>query len=341
MLNEVESTTILRDLLFVPSKIGMPGEIAGSTQLDTSVVLKTETSGRRVTLGLPVVVRDLGPQMLGKYWGRVCGLLRQHGVPLHCPLAALDAVTAGEIPLRIGQRHRDVPLDSVELKNSDAFELDLRSGQANLRDWSWPAELTSPKRLAACVAAVRAAAGGDTPVGVVLPLGAAIVDIKKCLQANVDFLSLVGLNHQHVDGLAVQGVVQSRSACVEHGRADLPILVDVPIQQVSDIPKFLALGASAVSVDELIKDELRKTKLRNKQIGTGMLAGIANPATEAVDPLSAVADLFVELRSHLEQQMNLCGAQSIVDLSRKHLRAQSQSASQIADVAHLSAAVGS
>lgn len=336
MLNEVERADLLSDLLFLPREMGMSAQIAGPARLDTSVVLKTKTSTRRVTLGLPVVLRGLNPKLLGKHWDGLCGLLRQNGMALHCPLDALDAVVAGAIPLRIGQRHRDVPLDSVDLKNSDAFELDLRSGQAHHRGWSWPAELTSPTRLASCIAAVRAAAGGDTPIGVVLPLGAAMSDIDKCLQSEVDFLSLVGLHHQHVDGLMIQGVVQARSLCVQRGREDLPIMVDVPIQHVSDIPKFLALGASVVSIDGLIAEAVSRAKSKSQRAGTGMLAGIANPVVETADPLSAVAGLFAELKSHLGQQMELCGVGSVAEFSRKHLRAQSQSAAQISDVAHLS-----
>ena len=338
MSKTVEHASLLSDLLFVPSEMEMKGASEGLSRPDCSVVLKSATSTRRISLSLPVVLRSLEAREVGKHWGGLCGLLRQNGVALHCPLAALDAVAAGAIPLRIGRRFRDAPLDSVELKNSDAFELDLRSGLENQYGWNWPEEITSPKLLAACVSAVRDAAGGDTPIGAVLPLGAAISDLKNCVEADVDYLSLVGAQRGNVDGLMVQGVVQARKVCIDQGREDLPIMIDVPVRQVSDIPKLLALGASVVSMDELVAGAVRRANAKLKQLGTGMLAGIATPTAQAADPLAAVVELFAELKSSLWEQMALCHVGEIADLSRSHLRAQSLSAAQIADVAHLSAA---
>lgn len=319
----------LSQLVLLPQALGAVGLASAP---DTTVALPTSGSERSFHWNLPVVVRQLGPTQLGVHWEAFCTLLRKHGIPLYSGVESLEPISAASVPARFGRRRSHEGLSAEELKTADAFELDLHCGENT--PWGWPPEAAADVQWESLVIAVREAAAGDTPVGVTLPIGGNEADLRRCVESGIDFLTLVAPRLDHVDPLVVWGLTQARKLCEQHGREELPILVDVPLRRTQDIGVCLALGASVVCVDPLLVPRIpSEPRGASAETHGGMLSGIAPVATQPA--LTEVEEALQDMRSVLVTQMHLCGATDLLGLDRNCLRGATTEIARLAGVPSL------
>ena len=196
--------------------------------------------------------------------------------------------------------------------------------------WSWPGEANTAARLEAFVESIRVATGGNTPIGITLPMGATDDDLVRCLAAGVDFLTLVANKNFGFDHLALHGISGARDTCIAQGQDNLPIVIDAPLLHPKQLLICLALGASAVGIDAVLSPLIKNLTEVPKSIGTGMLKGIA--VAPPPDMLDDVAEMLTRLESDLEDQLLLSGVSHVSKLDRSCLRAISQDIGRICGV---------
>lgn len=302
--------------------------------VETSVVLPAAYSARRLQFPLPICIREFGPKQLEKNWLSFCKTLNQHRIPFYGSASDLKALPVTAIPRRIARRYLDEALDPTDLTTADAVELECRPRSRS--HWGWPADV-SAKRLAAWITSIRIACGGDTPIGLSLPLGAVARDIERALGANVDFLTLVAAGSPDGSSIGVQdlaGIMTAREACRNASKPELPLIVDVPARHADDLVKLIALGATLVVMDHWISQQLPKPSPKQDAtgaLGSGMLKGIAVPLTKSL-PLDPLEQALTELRASLKRGMLQVGAASLRDLEPNKLRTASPAVAQITGV---------
>lgn len=297
--------------------------------LETVNKIKVSGSDREIQLGLPLLVRRFNSAKLGETWQDFCSLLRQYGIPLDCSVDDLKSIARSAIPVRLGQRAFDRPLLATQVQTADLFELSSRSAKTD--DWAWPAEIGNIKNLAGFLTAVREAAGGNTPIGIKLPLGADSFDIQASIEAGVDFLSLVSLG-QDVDELAIWGIARARDIANSLGASSLTIIVDVPVEGPEDALKCLALGASIVTIDRLL-EPLLETPVEATKTPAGRLTSLGAVPTKQKPPsLRKVKGAMNSFRELLVRQMRLCGATDLTSFNRQCLRATTPQCAEVTGV---------
>ncbi|MCA9131835.1 MAG: hypothetical protein KDA45_01715 [Planctomycetales bacterium] len=294
---------------------------------DLGFVLPVHGTERQFRCGLPYYVRDLSPAHLGEAWPVFCGLLRRYGLPLFSSVADLQQVPAAAVPPRMGRRFVNEPLDAVELQAADGFELVCRD--RHLPAWGWATEVvpegaeTADCELPALISAVRQAAGGDTPLGVGLPLGCQRRDLQRCLQAKVDFISLLATS-ANMELADAYHLVQTRRACLQEGLPGLPLLVAVPLDHGQQALKLLALGASAVCIDSLLRPLIPKAETQGAAAlasGGGMLSSIAAAAARKPPTLPKVEALLQQLHTELAACLRQVGVHEPGELGLDCLQA--------------------
>lgn len=319
-------TNILDELLFVPGALPSIGPPQSS---DLSIALPIRDGKRHLRVGSPWFVRELTGNLVGKSWNTICGLLKAAEIPIFATCESLETVSAVAVPKRYAKRFSNEPLVALELKTADAFELDCRDS-ASLR-WAWPTEFATSASLATFVQAVRMAAGGTTPIGIGLPVGADSVDLRKAQSAQADFLVLnddVG-SLESGGELLVESLTTARQIFAESQQATFPILVVTNLAKVDDGLKLLALGATAINVDGLVKVSLSKTKAKDLALG-GMLSGIG--AVEEKLDFAPLEQLLSAMRQRLDLQMQNANAANLSQFGSQTLRAVTDNAARITGV---------
>lgn len=319
-------------------------------------------SQRAIQLRSPYFIRALGATELGAAWSPLCNALRQHDIPIFSSVESLDGVPAASVPARWSGRPVDESFNSVELTTADLFEVTCFS--RDKRRWTWPSEIAF-ERIDSLLRSVRAAAGGDTPVGLSLPLGCHPGDLERCLTADIDFISLncthtltlpVGLQPSSTGSgataralpsgvfLAVDlhSIVLCRQMLQQHNRADLPMLVTAPVVDVEQVHKLLALGASAVSIDNIVRQSLALdlppsqeqesvADLRRRLPSLSMSAAPAARKTV----LPQVRAQLTQARQTLVERLQSVGACSLAKFNQQCLVSVSQRAQQVTGVRRL------
>jgi hypothetical protein len=280
----------------------------------------------------PFFVRNLGRSQAGGAWSTFCGLLRAQGIPIFSTVAALQDVPGASVPARMGRRFINEPLDAVELQTADVFEVaccDV-AGQR----WGWTSEVAA-NQLRAYIDAIRQAAGGDTPVGIGLPVNCHETDLRACLEAEVDFISL----ESAAASLAVtdiHAVASARRMCRQLGQAALPLLVSLPLSDPHQALKVLALGASAISLDSLLSGCFPKPPASpTAGVGSGMLSGISTGPRKTVG-LPDVERTLERLNQTLQTTLNSIGAKNLNQLNVDCLRSCTQRSLGISGAQRLS-----
>lgn len=320
-------------------------------------------SQRAIQLKSPFFIRSLGASELGAAWEPLCSVLRRHDIPIFSSVEGLDGVPAASVPARWSGRTSDEPFQAVELATADLFEVSCLSRQTP--QWSWPSEL-SAEHIDGLLRSVRAAAGGDTPVGLNVPLGCHPSDLQRCLTADIDFISL---SHTHAvarsadsplgsvaaSSLAAAGaqsgaflagdlhsVVRCRQMLQQLNRPQLPLLVTAPVVDVGQAHKLLALGASAVSLDQIVRQSLafdvRPSHEEQPESDLPFRLPSLPQRGAAAAKRDALPHLEIQLkraRQVLVELLQSVGASSLDDFDQHCLVSISQRAEQVTGVKRL------
>ncbi|MCR9294785.1 MAG: hypothetical protein NXI32_18860 [bacterium] len=294
-------------------------------------LIPTQGSQRQLQLGLPVMLRQMRAQHLAALWKDFCSLLRQAAIPVHCSLEELEPLPAAAVPMRFARRYNRQPLQMLDVATADLLELSLRS---SAHEWGWPSELVTTNALPAFISSVRAAAGGNTPVGLELPVGADVADIELAVNSGVDFLTLHG---SAFDELSVWGISRARQIANKIARASFPIVVDLPLQKIEHLPKCLAIGASVVAIDSLLKpvtdaavaeleSQTSKPAARTGKLplSVDIRAIELRKGKSSLELLKPVESLLEGIRSILKSHMRLCAVEELAGLDKRCLRATSR-----------------
>ena len=329
-----EGDELLRGLCFKQSPLPVSTGKDLRSICSTKCSLSVSGSEREHQFNLPYFVRHLTPSELGNAWVPICNVLRQHGIPIFSSVAALQEVPAASVPARWGMRFINEPIDSMELTTADAFELSCQDRAR--KEWGWSSELR-PEQMGALVSAVREAAGGDTPIGISLPLGAHDDDLRHVLAAGADFISLIARSTR-LQATDVHGLVQCRKLANHMSQSYLPVLVTAKISSLEQAHKLLALGASAVCIDDLLRpliNEALEARSTHTTSGAGMLSGMMPLASPKRPVLANVSTALVDFQQQLVERLNSVGARDLRSFTSHVLRSCSQPAQQITGVAPL------
>lgn len=320
--------TALDELSIVPGQLATDLSVRSSSSA-TQVTIRAANSRREVPLGLPVMVRQMTAKGLGESWTEFCGLLRKYGILVDSPAANFEQLPPAAVPLRLGKRFLDEPFYAAELQTADLLELSTRCRSTG--NWGWPVEMGDSSRLKGMVAAVREAAGGNTPVGISLPLGVHPNDLDVCIDAELDFLTIVAPGNE-IDDFSMWGIAKVRQVCQEKGQ-DLPLMVDARFLRVLDAVKCLLLGASVVSIDSLLEPFLKADRSEAAKRGQGMLSSIGGlPESRKGMTLIKLENKIREFRDALVQQMQWVGASDLSVFDRRFLRAATENCARLTGV---------
>lgn len=355
--------TLLNELEY--ARAPMLGSASEQTSLAPSLARSMPVSGsqRAIQLRSPYFIRMLGASELGAAWAPLCSSLRRHGIPIFSSVESLDGVPAVSVPARWSGRPVDEPFESIELTTADLFEVSCLS--RDQRQWRWPSEI-SVDRLDGLLRSVRAAAGGDTPVGLNLPLGCHRDDLQRCLAADIDFISLsrtqtaAHSTDSQVGGTAASGieagglqasvflagdlhsVVLCRQMLQQLNRPQLPMLVTAPVVDIEQAHKLLALGASAVSIDQIVRQSIVSDMLpRQEEESESDLPFRLPSLPQRSAPASKHAELphleiqLKQARQALIGLLQAVGANGLSDFTQQCLVSVSQRAQQVTGIKRL------
>lgn len=317
------AATIFDSIVFRRAALEMKGAVGRSPE---ALAPKRSSGGKPLasaTTYNPWFVRGFSSDRLGTAWPAFCQCLRSHGVKLFCTTSALESVPVAALPYRIGQRWLGEPINAGELKTADAFELACcdRNGQ-----WGWPAEIGSRDKLSVLVQAIRAAVDWSTPTGISLPADCSSDDLGAAYHAEVDFITLVATGLERWDLWLVTQLERLRALNNERPdqstAASQPpaIYVVGPIATAETATKLLALGASAVGIDQILEQTLEEGVATRPHSVGGMLSGmgIGDNRSNAADELSKTLQ---HLSHSTHRQLSICGLNQISELNRSHLAA--------------------
>lgn len=364
--------TLLDELEY--ARAPMLTSAAEQTGLAPSLMRSMPVSGsqRAVQLRSPYFVRTLGETELAAAWGAFCGLLRRHDIPLFSSVESLAVVPAASVPARWSGRSVDEPFQATELTTADLFEVSCLSRHG--RQWRWPSEI--PSEIAGEIAAgridgllrsVRAAAGGGIPVGLSIPLGCHPSDLQRCLSADVDFVSLsctpavahsassqasqtaasrsAASELQSGSFLAgeLHSIVLCRQISQQLNRPQLPLLVTAPVMDIEQAHKLLALGASAVSIDHIVRQSIALDRLpsQRKEESDLDLPFRLPSLPQRGAPVAKQGELpqlesqLKQARQTLVEVLQTVGAGSLSDFNQHCLVSVSQRAQQVTGVKRL------
>jgi hypothetical protein len=325
---------LLDEIFFTPDSLPVSdGPFAPSQKLSTLCELPMQASSRTFQFNLPYFVSQLGTQQLGNGWLSFCGLLRRFGIPLFSSLAPLHAVPAAAVPARWSRHHINCALNATELNSADAFEIACCAPDA--RTWEWSSEL-QPDRFGSFVSAVRLVAGGDTPIGIGLPLGCHLDDMQLALEAQVDFIHLHARG-KRLEANELHSLVKLRSLSNRYQTVRLPILVSAPLSELTHAHKLLALGATAVCIDTLLQPLIPTlaASLTTEAAGGGMLSGLIPAVSPKSLPLPAIEAALAEYQQELISVLRSTGAGQLQRLTSDMLGSCTERAARVTGAALL------
>lgn len=296
-------------------------------------------SSRTIALRAPYFTRSLGPIDLGVAWAPFCKALRHHGIPIFGSIDAFAKVPAASVPARWSGRTVDEPFDTDELSTADLFEIACHDRAR--RQWKWSSEIDTA-RIGGLLRSVREASGGDTPIGISLPLGCHLDDVKHCVSADVDFICLTS-RFAKFEASDLHNLVQCRMLASHLNRPRLPLLVTAPIVDIEQAHKLLALGASAVSLDDILRPAIAQDMQPDeKEVAVAdlrrKLSSIAlniNPSANKQFELPLVEKLLTQARRLLAERLASVGADDLPSFNPECLRSVSERAERVTGVLRL------
>lgn len=331
--------TLLDELDYVQAPLVRTLETPQNSAHSLAQTISISGSSRTVALRAPYFTRSLGPVDLGAAWAPFCNTLRQHGIPIFASVDAFANVPAASVPARWSGRTVDEPFDPDELSTADLFEIACHDRAR--RQWKWPSEIGSD-RIGGLLRSVREASGGDTPIGISLPLGCHLNDVQHCVSADVDFICLTS-RFARFEASDLHNLVQCRMLASHLNRPRLPLLVTAPIVDIEQLHKLLALGASAVSLDDILRPAIaqdmqpdeKEVALADLRRRLPSIALNINSSANKHFELTLVEKLLAQQRRLLGQRLTSVGANNLMDFTRECLRSVSERAERITGVMRL------
>jgi hypothetical protein len=331
--------TLLDELDYVQATLPHATPALAGSPVTLEQSMAVSGSSRTLTLRSPYFTRSLGPADLGEVWEPFCSELRQRGIAIFSPADTLSNVPIASLPSRWSVRTVDEPFDATELATADLFEVACHD--RGRQQWKWPNEI-SDERIDGLLRTVRTAAGGNTPIGLSLPLGCHPQDLQRVVTADVDFISLSS-RFARFEASDLHSVVLCRQLVRQLNRPKLPLLVTAPILEIEQAHKLLALGASAISIDDILRpaiaqdrhlsdEELSVVDLRRK------LPSIAlsfNPNANKKLDVPQVAKLLQQSQRMLRERLRSVGASSFSMFTPQCLRSVSERAERVTCVARI------
>lgn len=337
----MSSEGLIESLVLTPVALAPAMLHSDAESVDIGTRLQTP-SGRKLQLAAPFFARGDLKAKADSSWDILCGLLRKHALPLYSPVSDLESVSAANVPARIAVRTLGQPIVKSELTTCDAFELANCDAFGN--HWGWPFEIEGNRELRNFVQVLREATGSEVPIGMSLPLGAAAADMRACIESSADFLTLKYssdcLAHAgcQAASFAASCILNARRLCAQLGRADLPLLLDAPIQKTEHAIKLLALGATAVNIGAMIHDALPVVApVRTESKLTESLLGSFAPVTKTVRELPQVEQCLNQLVTRLRSSLQFAGQMNLSHFDCSCLRATSKSVAEQTGIALLGA----
>ena len=283
---------------------------------DTSGVLQTASSKAAVRLPLPLVLNSVDSARAPRRWPKVCELMRKHSVPVYSTASCKHEIPAAAVPVRIAQSSAESHLDSSELMSADVVQVNCWGAES--RNLGWPIGVAA-EELAGYIQSLQVAVGGDAPVGMGFRARACPSDIVLAIQAQADFVSLVSRSPT-ITLPHLVAIRRTREACREAGRADMPIIVSLPVQSIDDVAKLLALGASVVALDAMLAAMLPAvTPAAGAGLGGGLLSSISGDQDPFAESLAKIEGLLNGCAGGLVDRMRDAGATSLSEFNEECL----------------------
>ncbi len=281
------------------------------SRCETGCALSAFGSSRDVELGYPFVVRKFTRAAAGTLWPQFCKFLKDQRIPLMCAADDLNDIPVSSVPLRMARIGHGV-IDPNEVTSADAIEIECRNHPDGR--WGWPAEL-GREHMGAFVEGIRAATGGDAPIGISLPLGANINDVQAMVQAEVDFITLE--SSRQIDSIGIVNLTQVSDLLASSTVQRTTLIVDVPVAVPDSLLKLLALGRSVVCIDQLVHDTLSvQEELPSKQ--QRVLSSLTSAVTKQ-NQLLQLEEKVSQLENALSDVMQKVGVVDVSQLQRTAL----------------------
>lgn len=284
-------------------------------------------SAEPLNFGLPLILRDITSDQVGEAWEAFATLMHRLEIPVRSPATAWSNFS-GERPLSLNWCSADKGVQPEAVQDADLFEIDLRT--SNRQAWGTRPELSSSATFTAMVDTLRLV-GGPKTIGATIPAGASPDDIELVCQSNVDFVTVVERSQLSLLGLSTLRAVKEVG-----GDRHLAVILDTTVESHDDIVKCIGLGASAVTLDSLLRPILKRNE-KKSDIASGMLSGIAVSDSPAKSLLRDVTLTISSIRGRLEEALGLTGCQSLAEFNHNHLVATNADVARIAAVPLLGA----
>jgi hypothetical protein len=270
-------------------------------------------------------------------WAAFCGLLRDSGVLLQTGFSDMESLSDVNVPLRMARRDFDEGFDLSDLTSADTVLLNCVTKSFGIRCSHLPLETSGWHELKQLVESLRQVAQPGTPVGLGMLAGDIYTDVSNALAVRVDYVVLeFGELQGPLDNAALNhlawGVVAARTACVQSGSPQFPILVDAPLTSVDHLIKLLALGATAVTIDAVIASSMPTAAPSSVPVPKGLLSGIGSLPVKATPNVQPIATKLEELLSRIRGRVYQQHLSGIGFLNRDHLRALDDRAARLCAV---------
>ncbi|MEM8732851.1 MAG: hypothetical protein AAGG44_01420 [Planctomycetota bacterium] len=315
---------------------------------DVTASISVHRSERNFSFANPFWIRGMRAEDLGEAWPGFCQTLAEFGCMAAVSVDEMADLPTNAIPARLSIRSSGTSLNATEITTADAVVLSQQDVQS--AKWARFAEVSpgdegSKSRLFGFVRAIRIAAGGNTPVGLSLPVGATDSDVVEAAQAECDFLlleengSTITSRHGSVKSMAAEtclGVANVRRVLEANEWPLLPILLSAAVQRIGDVVKLLALGANLVSVDGLLREALPEDEEKEAKESAGRLSSlVAMPAEESspASRMEPVKACLHDLTQALRAAMNLTGAKTLQEFNASKLVALDSQVAELTGVA--------
>lgn len=323
-------TRLLEELSWV--SVGLLPE-ASESDFKVSVTIASNESERQISFQLPLFVYDLPMTSVGEeHWEEFCRLLKQHGIPLRSSVHTLENNAANAIPIRMALRSNGESFTLESVESADLLTVQFKDIQSGV--WGWPLEIAGDSTSALLpdfVSTLRTAIGGDTPIGIALPIVASEEDIRQVVQSRPEYLLLDGGGNA-LDAVAIRTIAAARRIAREESIHSLPILANVGVSGVDEMLKCLALGANALAGDLLFKQHLPEPQAKEAETSYGMLSSLTAAAPEKESVLKPVSDAVESLDTEFRLQLSQLGCSDISELNARMLQATSEAAASLTGV---------
>lgn len=301
-------------------------------QSNTAAVLSMASGKTSVRLPIPLVLREVSCVSSKRRWPRVCQLMRQHSIPVYATAKSMQEFTADCVPVRLAECFAEQGFEAADVTTADAIQVNCWASGAGRA--SWPIGV-GKQQLASYIHSLRIAVGGDAPVGVGFRITACQTDIAAAIDGHADFIGLISNTAQ----LSIQHLVairRARQASRAAGRADLPIIVSLPVTAVEDVVKLIALGASVVTIDGIVSAQLAGASLSSSQTrGGGLLSSIAGEQDPFTESLVALGETLTSCVRGMGEHMQDVGAATLNELDESCLNSSSAELARLLEIESL------